>query len=138
MSTFTIDWLPGERIILGKIFRDYNAVRDTKAASVRLLTLLQSSDSPVPYLLDLTEIQMTFGEMVQAMGLLTRGDLAAFVHPKLKQIVIVSNEALIKLGATALGQAQYGGRKAQVVGSVAEGLNYLRAQERLIAELERG
>src|SRR5438105_631203 len=118
MMTFQINWMPGEKIVLGTMHQDYHVMRDTEAASKRLIELLDTSDEPVPYLLDLSEIKMGFSDMVLAMGMLTGGTLASFMHPMLRQVVIVTQDGMLKFGATALGQAQYGGRKAQVVATV--------------------
>src|SRR6185295_14856525 len=128
MSTYNIDWMPGEDFIFGKIYPEFKVLQDTPPSSKRLLELLLASDHPVPYLLDLTEIRMNFGEMVQAMGLLTRGDLASFVHPNLSQLIVVSTDNMIKIGAAALGQSQYGGRRAIVVPSMQDGLAVIRAK----------
>jgi hypothetical protein len=133
MERFRIDWLPGEPIILGKMHPDYNVRKDTPAASKWLLRMLESTDQPVSYVLDLSEVNMSFGEMVGAMGLLTRGDLASFSHPKLGEIIIVSTDPLIKIGANALGQTQYGRRRAAVMRSLDDALRYVRGKNQFLA-----
>jgi hypothetical protein len=133
MERFRIDWLPGEPIILGKMNPDYNVRKDTPAASKRLLKMLDSTDQPVAYVLDLSEVSMSFGEMVGAMGVLTRGDLAAFSHPRLTEIVIISSDPLIRIGASALGQTQYGRRRAAVMRSLEDALRYVRRKSQLLA-----
>jgi hypothetical protein len=134
METFDIDWLPdAQPIIYGKLMPDYNVRRDTPAASQRLIALLQSTRRRVPYILDMTSVKMTFSEMIGAMAMLTKGDLAAFAHPKLQEIIIISEEPLIRMGANALGQTQYGGRRAAVLPCLDDALLYLHAKARIIA-----
>jgi hypothetical protein len=136
MEPFRIDWLPGEHILLGTMDRSYNVRKDTPTAAKQLIRMLESSEQPVPYVLDLSEISMSFGEMVGALGVLTRGDLASFAHPKLSELVIVSTDPLMKIGANALGQTQYGRRRAAVVRSLEEALRYVRRKNALLIALQ--
>ena len=133
MQRFRIDWLPDERIILGQMSANYNMRKDTPAASKLLLKILESSDQPVPYVLDLSEVTMSFGELVGAMGVLTRGDVASFTHPKLSEIVIVSSDPMVRIGANALGQTQYGRRRAAVVRTLDDALRYIRRKNQILA-----
>ena len=71
-------------------------------------------------------MRLNFSILVQALGLTaTRGEKAFFAHPNIYQVIFVTRNNLVKVAATALSQAQYGGLKASVVSTLEEALAHL-------------
>jgi hypothetical protein len=126
MTTHTIDWIPNERIMYGRVFSGYDVRRDTPAASRRMVELLQAADRPVPYILDLTELGISFSELMDGMSRLNRSEVGAFVRPKLAELIVVSEQTVIRLSADALMQAKLGVRQAQMFATAGDALAYAR------------
>jgi hypothetical protein len=118
--------LPGEQIIIGKFAPEYTIEHDMKQSTADFFKMLDDCSGPIYYVMDISQLPLNFGQMVAAMAALTRGELAAFTHPKLLELCVVTHSSMIKLGASALAQVQYGKVNARVFGSVDEAVAYLR------------
>jgi hypothetical protein len=57
---------------------------------------------------------------------LSRNEVGAFVHPKLAELIMVSEQTLIRLSADALMQAKLGVRSAQMFCTAGDALAYAR------------
>jgi hypothetical protein len=126
MSSFQLEWMPGERILLGRTAAGMNIRQETAAILKCLIEALETADRPVPCVLDLTGAQLGFTEMASLLGKLTREGEGAFNHPKLMELVVVTGEGPMRLGVDSLAQAQFGGRKARLFPSVMHALTYTR------------
>lgn len=135
MRKFVVDWLPGEDVVYGRVLAEFNIRADLADASARLGQILDTAGRPVAYIIDLTEFNMSFGEMVMAMAELTRGDLGVWKHHNLKEIIVVGDKPMFKLGANALRQTQYGKLRAAVFTCMDDALRYLRAKRSLISQI---
>lgn len=125
METFTVNWLPQSNIILGKTLSSFETRRDLKEAACLLNNLLDQASQPVPYILDLTEIKMDFGEMIFAMADLTHGESAVWRHPMLKELIVITGSSMIRLGANSLRQMQYGNLKTAAFATLNEAYQHL-------------
>jgi len=127
-QSFHHDLLPNEPIVVATMHEDFNFARDTPAAAQALSEILDSFHEPVYYVNDSRALKPDFSSLVTALAQVTRGDLAVFKHPNIREILVVTDSSLLALAAKALQQAQYGGMSASVYGSVDEALDYARGQ----------
>jgi hypothetical protein len=86
--------------------------------------MLDQASEPVPYILDLTELKTSFSDMVFAMGELTH-EGAVWRHPNIKEMVVITQSSMVKIGTDALRQMQYGGVKTFAAASLTEALLHL-------------
>lgn len=124
--SFETSLLPGEPIILMKLHSTFSVAKDTAASNASLLELLETANEPLYLVIDVTELKISFSDMVGGMATLTKGEMAVFKHPNLKQIVAVTTSDMIALGAKALGQSQYGEVMAKTFPTLDEALAYVR------------
>ncbi len=124
--SFEITPLPGEPIILTKLYSTFSVARDAAASNARLFELLDAVGEPHYLIIDAADIKISFSDMVSGMAALTRGDMAVFKHPSIKQIVAVTTSDMLSLGAKALGQSQYGEVMARTFPTLDEALAYVR------------
>lgn len=126
MTTYTIERLPGEPIVLSTIHADFSVGKELPEAVGKLTQMLDAADEPLYYVTKVDNFSLSFGDMVQALGRLTSGDLAFVQHPNLYKIVVVAYNNLIRLGSNALSQTQYGGVRVDVFDSLEEALASVR------------
>ncbi len=128
MTTKTeITLLPGEPIMLNRPDpATFSAAKDVPVDNERMLQLLDASGQPLYLIIDLTNVKVSFSDIVMSMATLTKSSRAVLRHPNLKQIVVVTTFELFSLAAKALKQAQYGGLEAQVFPTLDEALAYVR------------
>ena len=126
--SYKIEEIPGEPIILASFAADFSLARDATEAVDTLTPILDSQPTPVFYVSDARDIKTDFGDMVGLMGFVTKGNTAFLKHPNIREVVIITSSDLLKLGAKALGQQQYGGVPVSVFGSPEEAFEYMRTQ----------
>lgn len=124
---FDIHWLPGEQIILECIHPDFSIKDDTIPGNQATVAILDTAADCVPYVLDLTELRITFSDLVGALAEMTRGEAPATRHPNLRELIIVTQNPILKLGAKALTQDQYGKVPTHVFPTREEALAYARS-----------
>lgn len=79
---------------------------------------------PIPVLLDLRKFKITFSELVMGLSGTQRGE-SMFAHPNLSEIVVVAESGIIKMGAMALKQSQYGKKQVSVYDNLEEALSHV-------------
>lgn len=117
---------PDEPIVIFKPGSSFSVSDDLQPAVQQLVDILDSSGQPMVYIADIRELNMSFADMVNILGFVTRGELNAFRHPNLHEIIVVTSSNIASLGAQALGQQQYGGFNAQVFEDMDTALDYSR------------
>jgi hypothetical protein len=127
VNTYDIQWLPGENIVVECISADFSIKDDTIPSNRVIIALLESVPGPMPYILDVTDISVTFGDMVGVLGAGTRGEAPAYIHRNISELLVVTQSVLITLGVQALAQAQYGGLKTHIFSTREEALTYARS-----------
>lgn len=125
MVHFQVDWEADKRTILGKLSPEFDVHRDTEALSKRMVELLEQAEKPVSFLFDMTDINLSFGDMVSAMADLTKGEQAAWRHNNLKELLIVSEQSMLEMGAEALRRTQYGKLRSWFFNNMEEARQYL-------------
>jgi hypothetical protein len=127
MNDYDIRWLPGEQIIVERIPAEFDLGTDSEPSTQAALGCLDAAGEPVPYVLDVREMNLSFGEMVAAMAAMTRGEMVAYTHPMLKELIVVTTNTVYKLGAAALAQEPINRVKVKVFDSLDEALEYARS-----------
>src|SRR5688500_15221605 len=125
MPTYQIEWMTENKVVRARLEPEFDVRRDIEEFSAKLTSMLEQAESPVSLLFDMTTFNMTFPDMVSAMADLTRGDVAAFRHAKLKELLIVSPQSLMQIGADALQRTQYGKLKSWYFNNLEEAHQYL-------------
>jgi hypothetical protein len=75
----------------------------------------------VPLVIDLRHFKISWSELVMSLSESKKSD-SVFVHRNLDKLLIVTENGLLKLGAMALGQAQYGSKTVTVFKTVEEAM----------------
>jgi hypothetical protein len=125
MTYYDIQWLPGENIILEHLPHDFDIARIWPSTEVSI-RFLDQAPAPVPYILDLTDFQITFSDLVQVLASMVNDHPDMYSHRSLKELCVVTHSDVIRLGANALSQAQYGGVRTRVFRTLDEALAYAR------------
>src|SRR6185503_3369671 len=123
---FKIDKLPDEPILIVSAVEPFDFKVDYSPFVHELLGLLEQSPEPVFEITDGRTIKLSFGEMVSMLAIVTRSDDSKHLekHPKVRAWLVAVDNELLRMGANALGQAQYGGTAIPVFRTVEEALEY--------------
>jgi hypothetical protein len=127
-STFRIEVVPTEPIIIGHLSPDFKMSTDAKEYVTELRSILENAAPGSYYITEASKINLSFGDMISGMALFTRGEMDITALLRRHHILAVVQNKLIELGASALGQPQYGGLKPQIYPSLEAALAAARAQ----------
>lgn len=129
MSSYTIEKLSGEPIVLGTTHENWKAEVDIPLWADELYRLLDSLDEPVSYIGDLRAgRRWTLDEAIRTATAVARGDRPVFHHPKLREALIVTDQTLVNLGALGLQSDIFGNVPIKVFATIEEAFEYARSQ----------
>lgn len=132
---FKVEMLPDEPIVLVSVTEPFDLKADIHAFVDDLLSALDRASQPVYEVMDVRALKLSFSTIVDALALTTRSDSVKRIdkHPKLKAWIIVLDNDLLRIGANALGQDQYGGKAVPIFPTLEQALDYARQQNRIQA-----
>lgn len=111
-NTQTIQ-VSGKPIMVQKLGAAYVG-QDTTALMSEATATLDTMSQPVYYILDLTDINLSFSDIVLSANLATRGDQPAFHHPNVIEMLVVTRDATLRMAALGLQHPVFGNAKMKV------------------------
>lgn len=122
----SVEKLSEEPIIIVKISGPVDLARDVPALSNKARSVLDATNEPIWNITLMEDLHLSFGEVVMALGMSTRGELNFLRHPKVREYMIIADDGVVQLASRALSQAQYGGLRVTMCGSLEEALRKVR------------
>lgn len=114
-------------VVISVLNADFNPVTELNPVLQEIDSAFASMSEPFYYVSDTHSAHWNFAEMVQAMAASAGRDVSFLKNPYLKQIIVVTDSNLIKLGVSALGQEQYGMVRASTVPTLEAALDYVHS-----------
>lgn len=128
MSSYTLEKLAGEPIILGITENTWVAGTDIPLWAEDLRRLLDNAGGPVYYVGDITRgARWTVEEAIMTANALTRGEQPVFRHPNLKGILIVTEDSFIRLAGKGLENEIFGNVRIRFFATSEEALAFARS-----------
>lgn len=124
---FTVERLPNEPILIVTIGKDYQVGKDSPDIFRAVDSKIGKDESGLYSIYDLREMKMTFGDLVIALSNQSQKAPGAMADPRASAVIVGSSE-MVKLGAQAFQQEQYGNLKFPLYESVEDALKYAREQ----------
>jgi hypothetical protein len=132
MTTFTIEKLPDEPIIVVWLSEDWNEESGSSRVVQQLRELLDSSEEKVFYIGDVRNLRYTISELIQSAQVISK----LLKHPNIiESMMVVEGNPLIKLATEGLKTDVFGNVPVSVYETVDEALTCARAK---IAEMQSG
>lgn len=123
---YRIEKLPGESIVVHTMTDQVSFEDNAPLMAHELTGLFDSLPDIVYYINDAKGIEMSFGDMVAALGMLTEDEMPVLRHKNIREVLIVTHGGMTTAGANALGWARYGRIPVSAFGTVDEALSYAR------------
>jgi len=125
--SYEISLQDDQAILLVTITSDFNLGSDIPAINAELASILDSLSSPIHMIADLRDYKLDFASMVSGLAAGTRGSSMVVGHPNISSYVFVTASSVMRTGAKALSQPQYGGHPVTVVDTLDEALALVEA-----------
>lgn len=119
--TLNITRMPEEAIILIEVSRPIAYPDDPAGATEAALQFLDEVGGTICRITDFSDLTTTFGDLVAGMAADT-----SFSNPNIHNVVITTN-ALVKMGSESFKQEQYGGVDVTIVANQDEAMAAARA-----------
>jgi len=90
--------------------------------------MLDAEKSPIFLIADYRTSPVSFEELMKAAESSARGDTAVLHHPMLRQLLVVTNDDMLALGAEGLRNKVYGNINVSVFNAVDDAIAYVESQ----------
>lgn len=124
--SFKVEKLPDEPIIVATIHEDYDLVNEIPLSDRAVRDILQTVDEPQSYIIHF-ELQLSFDEILLGATKVARGQDPLWHHPYIKQVILVSNDASMKISAAGMSADMFGNLNIQVFETLEDALDYVRS-----------
>jgi hypothetical protein len=123
---YTVQRIPNEPIIVLKVMNPFNPAKEVPEQNAEIAKLSQGVTPPVYLISDLSELKISFSDLVVSLAEVKRDEESAFNNKNLVTLTVGSNE-MVRLSVEAAKQKQYGGVNIQIFGSVDEAIAHARS-----------
>jgi hypothetical protein len=130
MVHYTLERLPDEPIILGQATAEWNSVTDLAAFTQHILILLREAEEPVYWIADMTAWKPNINELIITAHEIARTTNAIARHPKLRQVIVISQNRAVEMSAKGLNSQAFGFVSMAVFPTVDAALAYAREHVR--------
>ncbi len=128
MSTFTLEKLPDQPVIIWTTIDGWDWVRDMPEASRRVAEILDAQHEPVFWISDIRKASMSLDDAIFTANYLAK-DTRFHQHACLKEILIVTANKFINLASRGLRSTSFGSLPVRVFDSFEDALAYARASQ---------
>lgn len=119
-----IEKLTGEPAILFKMASGlYNSVMPDPPTAARSFALLEAEPQPVFYIVDLLDATFDFQGMLEYANSESLHKAAG--HPKVKQLIVLTNDPIIQMAASGLDNDAFGNIVVPVFRTMDEAITYI-------------
>jgi hypothetical protein len=127
MSTYKIERLPGEPILIHTLLEGWSVADDMPVNIDQLIEHLDAADEPLYYIGDLSSgLRLSLQDVILAANRTARGSNALFHHPNLRELLMVTDLKLFELAARGLDSQAFGNVPVSVFQTLEEALEYAR------------
>lgn len=124
---YKVETLPDSPVLVATMGKEFQVKRDLNALIDEVTGALDAAPQPMYVIDDTREMALSFGDMVTALGAISKGT-ALVSHPNIRKIIFVTTSDMVRLGGTALRQTQYGARMTDVVATLEAALALIQAE----------
>ncbi len=125
MLSYEVEKLRDESIVIFTIKKGFKFDKNTEEVQLEVAAAIEGLPKPIFLVTDFSQIDMTFSELVLALGNARSGDAGSFSDPRLRN-VFVGTDDIVDLAAKSLFQTQYGKIPVLVFNSRDEAVAYAR------------
>jgi hypothetical protein len=128
--TINLTKLPDEAIVIVEAGAAFKLRDDLPEFWWMLTPMLDAATQPLYIVADTRGINLPFGDMVAALGAVTRSEEAKRVnsHPMLGPRRLVADSELLRMAANALKQVQYGEQQVNIYATLEDALAAVRSE----------
>lgn len=119
--SFTVQKHPTLPAIICTLNKDYNVAKQMALTDQAVLQILENADQPL-YLINIFDLAISLDEIVAAANHVAHDPAAGWHHPKTKQVLVVTENAILRLAAKGMDSAPFGNLRISIFPTLDEAL----------------
>ncbi len=127
MSTYTIEKLPGEPILLFTAHRDYDVSVDIVKAAAEVNQLLDELGEPVFFVQDLMAVVIDVDDMLVGSNTAGGSETATFRHPNIREVVAATQDQMLRMALEGMANETYGNVRVSLFDNIDDAMAYVRS-----------
>jgi hypothetical protein len=128
--SFHIELHPSEPAIVFTLNPDYDLLNEIDLSTSTLIERISTQALyDRLYLINVFKLKISVDEIVVGANRAARGQQSAWHHPKLKQVVLVTQDETLRLAAAGMASKAFGNLSVPVFATLDEAMAYVRANK---------
>ena len=128
-ETYTVEKLADEPIIVTTMTPKYSVGRNMTDSDNEIRDILDVSDEDLFVIADISQVTLTFNDVMLGSSKGARNQAALWHHPKIKKMIFISQAAIVGIAAKGLKSKFFGHLEVMVFPSTQAALDYCRSQD---------
>jgi hypothetical protein len=124
---YAIQQLDDVPAIMVTWYPNFNPQTDLETVTRDTVKVLEAQPSPVFFVANLLEANIDFEGMVRAASSANRDAGGLFHHPKVREVVFVTTNSMVEMGAKGVDSEAFGFTKIHVFYTLEDALEYVAA-----------
>jgi hypothetical protein len=125
----TIEKIPDSPIVMSRATQgEGDVVQQALQTNAEIKAVLDEQTEKVFLIIDLRDISVEFGDLVQVAMVSARGPDSLLHHPKIRENLFVMGNGVLRMGAKGLDNVMFGLLRTRTFDTPEEALNYCREQ----------
>jgi hypothetical protein len=127
--SFLVETHPSEPVIIQTFNPDYHLLNEIAHSNRATYEAIDNAPHDKVYLIDIFNFKITIDEIVAGANRVARGEKSLWHHPKLKQVVLVTQDETLRLAAAGMASKAFGNLSVPVFATLDEAMAYVRANK---------
>ncbi|GAB4554793.1 MAG: hypothetical protein OHK0023_25350 [Anaerolineae bacterium] len=126
--TYRVEQLADEPIVIDWIGAAYAMAEHSEPNSDAIRAILEAAEQPLFFIFELSEANFSLDDIMAGASRGAHSTQGLLRHPKMRQMVVVTQSRLLKLAAIGMKSVTFGRLNVKVCSSLDEALTYCRAE----------
>lgn len=125
--SYTIETYTTHPVVVQIFHADYDLMNEIAHSNRDSRAAIDAAPYDKVYLIDIFNFDITIDEIIRGANIVARGANPLWHHPKLKQVILVTEDETLRIAAAGMSADVFGGLKVPVFATLEEALDYVSA-----------
>jgi hypothetical protein len=125
---FTMEMLPGEPVLFQTWLENFDFSTELAEVAQQATQILEAQPEPVFFITNMLAVKISLDNMIAGANYSVQGTNALFHHPKIRRIIFVVTNPIVRMGAKGMDSHRFGNIRIELFDTNEEALDYVRAE----------
>jgi hypothetical protein len=128
VATYSIELRKDISSVVATISKEFSIQNDLPVFSRTVYDLFNQSNSPLYYIAVLSQLPLTFDELVMSTNALVRGEYPFAAHPNFIAMLLVTSDDLLSMAAQGMRSDSFGNVQVEIFARLDDAVSFIRSQ----------